>query len=173
MSINNCKEIEGFPNYYVTEDGHIWSGWCGRYISEILTENGYRRVVLSKNNKSHNFLVHRLVAEAFIPNPENKPCVNHKDLNRENNCVENLEWVTYKENNNYADHGSKNGTAHSKRVGQYHPKTIELIAIYNSLKEAAAAVKGQQTNIGACCNNKPHYHTAYGFVWKFIGGDNE
>lgn len=173
MSINNCKEIEGFPNYYVTEDGHIWSGWCGRYISEILTENGYRRVVLSKNNKYHNFLVHRLVAEAFIPNPENKPCVNHKDLNRENNCVENLEWVTYKENNNYADHGSKNGTAHSKRVGQYHPKTIELIAIYNSLKEAAAAVKGQQTNIGACCNNKPHCHTAYGFVWKFIGGDEE
>ena len=173
MSINNCKEIKGFPNYYVTEDGHIWSGWCGRYISEILTENGYRRVVLSKNNKSHNFLVHRLVAEAFIPNPENKPCVNHKDLNRENNCVKNLEWVTYKENNNYADHGSKNGAAHRKRVGQYHPKTIELIAIYDSLKEAAAAVKGQQTNIGACCNNKPHYNTAYGFVWRFIGVDEE
>lgn len=173
MSVNNRKEIMGFPNYYVTKDGHIWSGWCGRYISEILTENGYRRVVLSKNNKSHNFLVHRLVAEAFIPNPENKPCVNHKDLNRENNCVENLEWVTYKENNNYADHGRKNGAAHSKRVGQYHPKTIELIAIYDSLKEAAAAVKGQQTNIGACCNNKPHYNTAYGFVWKFIGGGEE
>ena len=173
MSINNCKEIKGFPNYYVTEDGHIWSGWCGRYISEILTENGYRRVVLSKNNKSHNFLVHRLVAEAFIPNPENKPCVNHKDLNRENNCVKNLEWVTYKENNNYADHGSKNGAAHRKRVGQYHPKTIELIAIYDSLKEAAAAVKGQQTNIGAWCNKKPHDNTAYGFVWRFIGGDEE
>ena len=159
MSVDNCKEIKGFPNYYVTKDGHIWSGWCGRYISEILTENGYRRVVLSKNNKSHNFLVHRLVAEAFIPNPENKPCVNHKDLNRENNCVENLEWVTYKENNNYADHGSKNGAVHSKRVGQYNPKTIELIAIYDSLKEAAAAVQGQQTNIGARCNNKQQYHT--------------
>lgn len=117
MSIGNYKEIDGFPNYYATEDGHIWSGWRDQYVSEVLMENGYRRVVLSKHNKSYNFLVHRLVAQAFIPNPDNKPCVNHKDLNRENNGVENLEWVTYKENNNYADHGIKNGKAHSKRVG--------------------------------------------------------
>ena len=80
MSVGNCKEIKDFPNYYVTKDGHIWSGWRDQYVSETLMENGYRRVVLSKNNKSHNFLVHRLVAEAFIPNPENKPCVNHKDF---------------------------------------------------------------------------------------------
>lgn len=117
MGIGNYKEIEDFPNYYVTEDGHIWSGWRNQYVSEILMENGCHRVVLSKRNKSYNFLVHRLVAQAFIPNPDNKPCVNHKDLNRENNSVENLEWVTYKENNNYADHGIKNGKAHSKRVG--------------------------------------------------------
>ena len=173
MSIGNYREIEGFPNYYATEDGHIWSGWRNQYVSEILMENGYHRVVLSKHNKSHNFLVHRLVAQAFIPNPDNKPCVNHKDLNRENNSVENLEWVTYKENNNYADHGKKNGAAHSKRVGQYDAKTKELIAIYDSMVAAAKAVGGKSSNIGACCNKKPHYLTAYGYIWRFIGGDLE
>ena len=173
MSIGNYREIEGFPNYYVTEDGHIWSGWRNQYVSEILMENGYYRVVLSKHNKSHNFLVHRLVAQAFIPNPDNKPCVNHKDLNRENNSVENLEWVTYKENNNYADHGKKNGAAHSKRVGQYDAKTKELIAIYDSMVAAAKAVGGSSSNIGACCNKKPHYLTAYGYIWRFIGGGLE
>ena len=173
MSVGNYREIEGFPNYYATEDGHIWSGWRNQYVSEILMENGYHRVVLSKHNKSHNFLVHRLVAQAFIPNPDNKPCVNHKDLNRENNSVENLEWVTYKENNNYADHGKKNGAAHSKRVGQYDAKTKELIAIYDSMVAAAKAVGGKSSNIGACCNKKPHYLTAYGYIWRFIGGDLE
>ena len=173
MSIGNYKEIDGFPNYYATEDGHIWSGWRDQYVSEVLMENGYRRVVLSKHNKSYNFLVHRLVAQAFIPNPDNKPCVNHKDLNRENNGVENLEWVTYKENNNYADHGIKNGKAHSKRVGQYDVKTNELLNTYESIKSAAEAVGGRSTNIGACCNQKPHYLTAYGYIWRFIGGDLE
>ena len=60
--------------------------------------NGYVVVMLFKNGKHKNCKVHRLVAEAFIPKPENKPCIDHIDTNRENNCVENLRWVTYQEN---------------------------------------------------------------------------
>ena len=165
--------IKDFPGYWITSSGQVWSDFSNKFISIVNMSNGYQRVVLSKKNKSYNFLIHRLVAEAFIPNPENKPCVNHKDLNRANNLVENLEWVTYKENNNYADHGIKNGAAHSKKVGQYNPKTKELIAIYDSTVAAARAVNGKSTNIGACCNQKPHYLTAYGYEWRFIGGGLE
>lgn len=63
---------------------------------------GYHFVALSKDNGYHNKLVHRLVAEAFIPNPNNYPCVNHKDGNKSNNSVSNLEWCTIKQNLHHA-----------------------------------------------------------------------
>lgn len=66
-------------------------------------KNGYVYVTLTKNKNTKTFLVHRLVAEAFIPNLENKKCVNHKDCNRSNNNIDNLEWCTHKENINYMD----------------------------------------------------------------------
>ena len=72
-----------------------------------LTKKGYFRLSLSKNNKRKSFQVHRLVAEAFIPNPNNYPQVNHKDENKTNNCVDNLEWCTNKYNCNYGNHGEK------------------------------------------------------------------
>lgn len=167
------REIKNFSGYWITSEGMVWSDHSNKFIVMVAMPNGYQRVVLSKNNKSYNFLIHRLVAEAFIPNPDNKPCINHKDLNRANNCVENLEWVTYKENNNYLNHGKKNGAAHKKKVGQYDKQTGKLIKIYDGLIDAAQAVGGKQTNIGACCNNRPHYLSAYGYKWKFIGGDEE
>ena len=79
----------------------------------------------------------------------------------------------YKENNNYLNHGKKNGAAHKKKVGQYDKQTGELIKIHDGLIDAAQAVGGKQTNIGACCNNRPHYLSAYGYKWRFIGGDEE
>ena len=73
----------------------------GRTLKPGRDGGGYEFVVLRKDGLSLNRKIHRLVAEAFIPNPDNKPCVNHKDLNRANNCVENLEWCTVKYNNCY------------------------------------------------------------------------
>lgn len=165
--------ISDFPNYKIYPDGKILNISTNCYKEPTLTPNGYLKVVLYKNNKGTNFLVHRLVALHFIPNPENKPCINHKDLDKTNNQVANLEWVTYKENNNYLDHNKKMGAAHSKAVLQIDPKTKEVIAEFPSLRAAAAAVKGRSTNISSVCIHKPHYHTAYGYLWQFKNGGDE
>ena len=87
--------------YAVSEKGDIINVRSGRTLRTVM-QNGYVRVQLSINGVRRNYPVHRLVARAFIPNPENKPYVNHKDGNKQNNCVENLEWVTAREDDNHA-----------------------------------------------------------------------
>ena len=166
-------EIQDFPNYFVTEDGHVWSAWRNQYVSEVVMDKKYHKVVLSKNNKSYNFLVHRLVAQAFVPNPNSKPCVNHKDENPENNHYTNLEWVTHKENNNYGSHSIKNGASHSKPVIKIDKNTGEKLQYYPSVREAAKDLNISATNISAVCKHKPHYHTAGGYRWEWAGGGQE
>ena len=97
------KPIKNYPKYFVSSDGKVLSEKYG-YRKELKQHNsrGYRRVFLSKNNKVKGFAVHRLVAKAFIPNLKNKPFTNHKDGNRRNNSVGNLEWVTAKENSKHS-----------------------------------------------------------------------
>ena len=91
------KLIENSKNYFVTTDGEIYSGH--RKLKTSATGNGYARVRISYlDGTSKDCYVHRIVAQAFIPNPDNKPVVNHKDANKTNNKLENLEWCTYQEN---------------------------------------------------------------------------
>ena len=99
------KDIPGYEGLYqVSNLGNVKSLFRYRRKLSIQTQpNGYKAVVLYKNGNKKFKLVHRLVAEAFIPNPYKKPAVNHLDENRGNNVVSNLEWVTNKENQNYGN----------------------------------------------------------------------
>ncbi len=111
------KDIVGYEGlYYVTDTGQVFSYTrevynpatrktyirCGCELSQETTKTGYKRVIVSKDGKTRKLSVHRLVAELFIPNPENKPQVNHKDGNKANNHVSNLEWTTASENTQHA-----------------------------------------------------------------------
>ena len=120
-----------FNNFIdVSESGDIKSH--GKLINGEITKNGYRRVHVSHNGTQYKFLVHRLVATAFIPNPDNLPCVNHKDGNKLNNNVNNLEWSTYSENNKHAyNTGLRDKYATAKRTRKLTAKQVEEIrALY-------------------------------------------
>lgn len=96
------KEVQGYENLYsVSSWGRIKRTKDDMFITQEETSKGYLRVDLFKNGTRKHFKVHRLVAMAFIPNPENKPQINHKDGNKKNNSVTNLEWVTDSENKHH------------------------------------------------------------------------
>lgn len=92
------KPIDGYPNYFISEDGKVWNSKKKIFLKPMLNR-GYCQIILCRHSKHKTFKMHRLVALAFIPNPQNKREVNHKDGNKENNCVSNLEWSTRSENN--------------------------------------------------------------------------
>ncbi len=137
----------------------------------------YQAVALSKNDKVKFFLVHRLVAIVFIPNPNNLPQVNHKDEDPSNNCVGNLEWCDQKYNSNYGTSKErislklKNGVL-SKPVQQY---TIEaqFIKEYPSANEASRELGLAVSGIVNCCNGSKKYTTCGGFIWKYTNSNKQ
>src|SRR5690554_4868133 len=96
------KDIPGMEYYSVSRNGDVKSNRKGRLLTPRVQKDGYVTVHLSFDGKDFNALVHRLVAMAYLPNPEGKSTVNHKDGNKENNYVDNLEWATYPENMRHA-----------------------------------------------------------------------
>lgn len=195
------KDIEGYEGLYqVSNMGRVKSlsrmKWSGRgYFKtpeKILKarpfKNGYLYVNLWKDGKMKHYTIHRLVSQAFIPNPNNLPQVNHIDENKENNCVDNLEWVTCKENLNHGTHNKrmaekKKGRKQSeesikKRVEKNtnHPKLSKpiigidivtgLIVEFPSAHEASRVLGIFQANITSCL--KGRYKTAGGFVWHYV-----
>ena len=169
------KDIKGYEGLYkVSSEGRVKSleriivDSIGRKrtINERILKNslkncGYIYVNLYNGGKR----VHRLVAEAFIPNPEDKPEVNHKDEDKTNNCVENLEWVTAKENANFGTRNVRVAKALSKPVAQY-TKDEELIKVWSSINEAGCQLGISQGNISLAAQGKQN--TCGGFVWKYV-----
>ncbi len=100
MSKEEWRQVVGFEDYEVSDCGEVRNIKTKRLLTFFQDKGGYYRVSLRKNGQPTNKLVHRIVAEAFLTNPENKPCVDHIDTVRTNNTVSNLRWVTHKENAN-------------------------------------------------------------------------
>lgn len=181
--------MERYTGYSVSDDGRVFSHikrcnkeWIidfdrMRELRPSLTRKGYRRVEL----RSQGFAVHRLVALAFIPNPENKPQVNHKDGDKTNNSVENLEWVTGQENHTHKlEHGLnvvKRGSEHYLygRTGTQHPVTKRVrqmdlqgneVRVFETMTDAGKSLETHYSLISKCCNGK--LEKAYGYKWEFI-----
>lgn len=146
-------DIKGFEDYQITDDGRVWSRKSNMWRKLFHNKDGYQTVVIyDENGNRYNKPIHRLVAEAFIPNPQNKPCVDHINTIRTDNRVENLRWADWKENSNneltiQKLYGHKRSC---KKVFQY---TLEgkLIGEFESAKKAAEAVNGTSAGISYCC----------------------
>ena len=101
-------DIQGFPNYKIFPDGRVWSNISNKYLKHIQGKSPYKFVILIKDGKRNNRMIHRLVAQTFIDNPHNKPHVDHIDRNKINNDVSNLRWVTKSENQQNVGCNSRN-----------------------------------------------------------------
>lgn len=145
------KDIKGFENLYaITEDGKVWSYYSKKFLQPSIGKNGYYKVTLVKEKHKYTKMIHRLVAETFIPNPEQLPIINHKDEDKTNNTINNLEWCSYQYNSNYGS----NPSLQKKRmelfrknnpnffIGENNPKSIlirciETNEIFESFSAAA------------------------------------
>ena len=167
----DIKDLEG--KYQVSNFGNILSlNYRNTGRAELMSpgkRGGYLRVNLCKNGKPKNFLVHRLVAETFLPNPNNLPCVNHKDQTRTNNRVDNLEWCTYEYNINYGTRNERVAKANtngkrSKKVLQF---TLdgEFVREWESTRECER--NGfDHSGVMKCCNGKLKTHKGFRWMYK-------
>jgi len=160
------KAIDGYEGYFVNDEGDVLSSKLGglrKLKSRLNGPSGYGFVNLCTGNKRKvNRYVHRLVALAFIPNPEGKRTVNHKDGDKSNNHVGNLEWATDSENMRHA-HRDRTRISTSKAVVRCSLDGVEL-QDYSSLMDVFDA-GFCRTGVGQCCNGKQVTHK--GFKWKF------
>ena len=185
--------IDDFPDYLVTSQGRVFSLKYDKMkeLKQTKNKDGYLKVILSKNGKQYSKTVHRLVAQAFIPNHDNKPCVNHIDENKSNNNVKNLEWCTYKENNN---HGTRNervsqknsishkGKKHSGETkakisksnkGLNHPRAKSVVGFkvngcdikYYKFINECEKDEFNSSCISMCCRKRIKTHK--GYVWYY------
>lgn len=163
--IEKWKDVDGYEGLYkISNFGRV----KGKHRIKSQQDNGkgYLTVHLNKNGKSRWHLVHRLVAKAFIENPENKPTVNHIDGNRKNNNVNNLEWATYSENNlhSYRSNGRKSALA----IPIY---CIETGKIYTSSYEASRDTGISQSSINRCANGT--FKSIMGTHWGLLSNRKE
>ena len=182
--MENWKDIKGYEGFYqVSNLGRVkslerdvyYSNGAVHHVDEKilafnLNRGGYQYVALSLNGKAKSIKVHRLVAEAFIPNPENKPMVNHRNEIKTDNTVENLEWCTASYNNNY---GTRNvrmiQNRRSYKLGN-HPQAKpvfceELNKTFDCITRAGEELGICVSSIRSVCKGK--LKTAGGFHWRY------
>lgn len=151
-------------NYSVSDDGQVRNDKTNRILSQS-TQQDYKHVTLSIDGKQKRMRVHRLVAEVFLDNPQNKPYVNHKDGNRGNNSVENLEWATPAENTQHAVLTGLFVSGVAKPVNQYSLDG-QLMMTFPSATEASRQTGTAQEKITMCC--KRQRETANDYQWRYV-----
>ena len=153
------KDAPGFPGYQVSDAGRVRSFY--RVLAPDSVK-GYYRVRLYRNGRVYRIYIHRLVAMAFVPNPDGLPQINHKNEIKTDNRAENLEWCTAKYNNAYGTGRERAAKSRSKAVGQYTTGGI-LVETYDKIKDAREKYGSHIFSVLAGKRK-----TAGGFVWKYI-----
>ena len=154
-------EMFGAP-ITVYDDGSVWIRRGSRNKRRFgnITDKGYRTVLIRDNGKERTVFVHRLVALAFVPNPQNKPQINHKDGNKLNNRPENLEWCT----------NAENAWHRANIIGKFSAKTpvrcVETNEVFETTSEAS---RKKNVNRGNICRAMKRGITAGGYHWERIG----
>lgn len=166
------RTIKNWENYEVSNLGRVNSNNfnSNHKTPKILKQtlnNGYFTVKLCDSGKTKIVKVHRLVAEAFIPNPDNLTEVNHKDENKINNCVDNLEWCDRTYNNNYGTRNVRSAKSHQKVVIQKR-KDGTIIGRYGNI--GIPALLYNTHHIGECCLGKRK--STAGYIWEYEEEDN-
>ena len=165
----------GFPNYTITDDGRVFSldymhTMKKKDLKKHNINNGYFDVTLFNENGRKWWSVHRLVALTFIPNPYNLPQVNHKDENKTNNIVGNLEWCSRAYNINYGTRNERCAEKNLNRKDQSRPvkqftKDGVFVKEYPSMMEVERQTGYACSFIAKCCKGK--YKQAYSYIWRY------
>lgn len=158
------KDIEGYEGLYqVSNEGKIKNIKKNTYRAFSDNGCGYYFVLLCKDGEKKPFYVHRLVAKAFIPNPDNLPQVNHKNEQKHQNNVENLEWCSNKYNMNYGTARDRTSVKQMKKVYQY-TKNNDLVNVYDGVNQCAE-FGYEPSCISCCCNGTRKTHK--GYRWSY------
>lgn len=174
------KDIEGYEGIYqVSNLGRVRSldrivvrknGYqlpCkGQFVTAVSHKGGYIYVGLTKDGRKRNLKMHRLVAAAFIPNPDQLPEVNHKDEDKTNNRTDNLEWCSRPYNLRWKDGHIRRAEKNWRAVQQIDANG-NVVATYPSITSAAQAVGISTKLIGNVCAKRVHQKTAGGYRWRF------
>ncbi len=161
------REISGYKNYFATSGGKIYSKYNNKYLKKTPLGK-YDSVCLYRDKeKGKTLTVHRLIAKTYLPNPDNLPEVNHKDGNKRNNRLDNLEWKTRVGNVN---HARESGimSVHKRAVYQMDMDGT-IITKFDSIKEASIQTGIHNRSINPVCKGKRH--TAGGYRWRYVSDD--
>lgn len=161
------REVKEYSNYEVNQFGEIRHKTRKKVLKPRSNNGGYQYVNFKINGKNINFAVHRIVANAFIPNPNGYTEINHKDYDRTNNCVDNLEWVSSSQNKQHAYLKDENKNSRGKAVVQ-RSKDGVYIKTFETISKAAKEMNCSVSAISNCCLGRTK--TSQGFLWSFVEG---